>query len=263
MDSSLAAYTEKLYLADNLNDAFDAFDQEAKRLGYESVLYTHIPKALIESEFVAPPVYKVSQDFNPGYLAHYEQARFDRYDPLIRAVDAGERQMLDWWGATCKHYTNGESESSEVIATSRAYGIQSGITIPLMSGKSGIAGASFINSESGSKEGINNPNIEQLALSTRLFHSLVVANPEYKGEFLRTLLNRLSRTEKLFLARLARGRSPSEIAYELRTSERYLEQVMLKMRRRFSGVSPTESPTINRNQLLYYAGLLDILEYVD
>lgn len=263
MNPDLGVYVESLYSANSLDEAFVAFEIEAKRLGYESILYTHIPKALIESEFVVQPVYKVSDDFNPGYLKHYEDARFDRYDPLIRAVDAGENLPIDWWGDTCKHYMQEEAESSEVIQTSRSYGIRAGVTIPLLSGNSGIAGASFINSESGPNQGLNNPNFEELYIRTKLFHGLVMTQADFKGEFLRSLLNRLSEMEKRFLARLARGRSPSEIAFELNTSERYLEQVMLKMRRRFSGGSNSEAPAINRNQLLYYAGLLDILEFVD
>lgn len=261
--ASFSTFVEDLYASKTFEEAFDTFEKKAQVLGYESVLYTYIPKVLIESDFAVKPVYKVSHDYSPGFLKHYEDARFDKHDPLIRAVDAGVNEPIDWWGDVCKAFMNGERASNEVIDTSRQYGIKSGLTLPLLSGKSGIAGASFINTEPGNLNGSKNPNVADLVLCTRLFHGLVQSNACYKGEFVKTLIDALSQTEKRFLAGLARGQAPSEIAYDLKTSERYLEQVMLKIRRKFSGVSPTESPTINRNQLLYYAGLLDILEHVD
>lgn len=260
--ASFSGFVENLYASTTFEEAFDTFEKKAQVLGYESVLYTYIPKVLIESDFAVKPVYKVSEDYSPEFLKHYEDARFDRHDPLIRAVDAGVAQPIDWWGDVCKTYMQGEKNSSEVIDTSKQYGIKAGVTLPLLSGTSGIAGASFINTEKGRSNGAGNPNVGDLVLCTRLFHALVQSNACYKGEFVKTLIDALSHTEKRFLAGLARGQAPSEIAYDLKTSERYLEQVMLKIRRKFSGVSPTESPTINRNQLLYYAGLLDILEHV-
>ena len=256
-------FVQDLYSSENFQGAFKIFEKRVQRLGYESTLYTYIPKVLIETDFIVKPVYQVSDDYSPDFIKHYEDARFDKTDPLIRAVVAGVEHPIDWWGDVCKTFTHGERDSREVIETSRQYGIKSGVTIPLLSGKSGIAGASFINTESGSLQGVANPHLEELVLSTQLFHGLVQSNACYKGEFVKTLLDAMSQTEKRFLAGLARGQAPSEIAYELNTTERYLEQVMLKIRRKFSGVGPTDTPKINRNQLLYYAGLVDILEHVD
>ena len=54
---------------------------------------------------------------------------------------------------------------------------------------------------------------------------------------------------------------PCQIAADMKKSEGYLEQVLLKIRRKLSGVGKHEPPKINRNQLLYYAGLLNILEH--
>ncbi len=255
-------FVQDLYTSESFEGAFDTFEKRVQHLGYESTLYTYIPKVLIETDFVVKPVYKVSEDYCPGFIKHYEDARFDKTDPLIRAVVAGVDKPIDWWGDVCKAFTHGESASHEVIETSRQYGIKSGVTIPLMSGKSGIAGASFINTEAGRMHGVTNPHVEELMMSTQLFHGFVQSNACYKGAFVKTLLDAMSQTEKRFLAGLARGQAPSEIAYDLNTTERYLEQVMLKIRRKFSGVGPTETPKINRNQLLYYAGLMDILEHV-
>jgi hypothetical protein len=50
------------------------------------------------------------------------------------------------------------------------------------------------------------------------------------------------------------------MAKEIFRSEKYLEQVMLKIRRKVSGVNQFDKPTINRNQLMYYAGLANLIE---
>lgn len=257
------SYVESLYEADSFETAFKALENQSRQLGFESVLYTYIPKVLIESNFAVGPVYKTSDDYSPGFLKHYAEKRFDKHDPLIRAVDAGINKPIDWHGDICRSFMNDEAASAEVIETASRYGIKSGITLPLLSGKHGIAGASFINTQKSGVGSDDHSQVRLLVLSTKLFHGLVQSNPLFKGEFVKTLLESLSNTERRFLAGLARGHAPSEIAYDLKTTERYLEQVMLKIRRKFSGVGHNEPPTINRNQLLYYAGLLDILEHVD
>ncbi len=255
-------YVQDLYSAESFQTAFQAFEQRAQHLGYESSLYTYIPKVILDTGFAVEPVFQVSENYSPGFLEHYGDKRLDKSDPLIRAVEAGIDQPIDWWGDVCNTFTNGERASQDVIKISKHYGIKSGVTIPLMSGSCGIAGASFINSESSHSQSPVNPNLEQLILSTRLFHSMVQSNALFKGKFARSLLDSMSDTERQFLAGLARGYSPSEIAYELGTSPRYLEQVMLKIRRKLSGVHSTSGmPTINRNQLLYYAGLINIVEH--
>ena len=255
-------YVQDLYSADSFQTAFQAFEQRAQRLGYESALYTYIPKVILDTGFAVEPVFKVSENYSPELLEHYVDKRLDKFDPLIRAVEAGIDHPIDWWGDVSRSFTNGESASQDVMKIVRHYGIKSGVTVPLMSGSCGIAGASFINTQSNLSQGPVNPNLEKLVMSTRLFHSMVQSNALYKGEFARTLLDTMSQTERRFLAGLARGYSPGEIAYDIGTSPRYLEQVMLRIRRKLSGVNATSGmPTINRNQLLYYAGLINIVEH--
>ncbi len=64
-----------------------------------------------------------------------------------------------------------------------------------------------------------------------------------------------------YLRGLAAGKKTGQIASELGTTSGYLEQIMLKLRRKLSGVEDDETPTISRNQILYYAGLMNMLEY--
>jgi len=258
--SDFQSFASKLYDATSFEQAFEHFESEVISLGFDGVLYTYIPRMLLDCQFQARPAYHISQEFSPQYMSHYAEARFDRTDPLVKAVSDGISDPISWQGDVCKNYMAADPNSAEVIETARNYGIQNGITIPLLSGKVGIAGASVISEETRAFNKLMNSRLKTLTLCTQMFHSLVISNAPYKSEFVKPLLSSLSNTERELLVGLARGQSPGQIAHELGKSEGYLEQVMIKLRRKFSGGNSEESPLINRNQLLYYAGLLNVLE---
>lgn len=92
---------------------------------------------------------------------------------------------------------------------------------------------------------------------------LVLENAELINKLITPVFTSLNTLEINFLIGLANGKTHGEIAVELSRSEKYLEQVMLKIRRKVSGVSQDEKPTINRNQLMYYAGLFNFVENAD
>lgn len=96
-----------------------------------------------------------------------------------------------------------------------------------------------------------------------MYNNLVLADPTYLGNFLKPIFSLLNKLETRYLAGLALGKSLSEMAAEHCRSEKYLEQVMLKIRRKVSGADALDKPTINRNQLFYYAGLVNIIRQVD
>jgi hypothetical protein len=175
-------------------------------------------------------------------------------------VSRGEKGPIDWWGETCEQYKLGDKASREVIDVSRSYGIQNGLTIPLMSGEQGIAGASFISHEGSGYALLLAEKLEALTLRTKMFHSLVASNACYLSEFTKPLVNSFSRTQLRYLSALASGKKTAEIARSMGTSPGYLDQSIIKLRRKLSGTEEQDTPSINRNQLLYYAGLLNILE---
>jgi len=260
-ERQLRDYVQALYQVDGFESAFSVLENATDKLGFGGVLYTYIPKVLIDSNFTTNPVYKVSSEYSPAYLEHYTAARFDRHDPLIKAVNKGVTAPISWWGDICTSFTSNDKASKEVIATSKDYGISNGVTLPLMCGQRGISGASFITDENQKFEQLLEDKIDSLTLYTKLFHSMVTSNAVFMGQFIKPLLASLSDTEKKYLVGLASGKSPTQIAAELNRTEKYLEQVMLRIRRKLSGVGSEDTPVINRNQLLYYAGLLNILEF--
>ncbi|OED35006.1 hypothetical protein AB833_31610 [Chromatiales bacterium (ex Bugula neritina AB1)] len=259
-DEGFTQYVSSLISSNGFSEAFQLFESEVYRIGFEGVLYTYIPSALIDMQFPVKPVYEVSKNYAPEYLSHYSEARFERYDPLIKAVKSGESKPINWWGELCKQHINNSSASAEVITVSQEYGINNGLTIPLLSGRRGIAGVSFITGEKSGFDRLLQDKLEELELYSNIFHRVVAADQQFSSRFSLPLLKNLSHTELQLLKGLADGQSMAEVSTAINRSLKYLEQVMLSLRRKISGVEEGMPPGINRNQLLYYAGLLNILE---
>ncbi|MFT7214473.1 MAG: hypothetical protein ACI9XK_004741 [Granulosicoccus sp.] len=255
-------FAESLFGANDLDEAFAIFNAETRRLGFEAMLYTYIPKIIIHDEGALIPVFQVS-NISPAYLSHYKEARFDKYDPLIKAVTDGACDPIEWWGDLCKSYTSADTKGKEVMEVARDYKINNGVTLPLLSGPQGIAGASFITEDRLGFDLLLQEKLPQLQLVTNIYSNLVLANSGYIGQFITPVFASLNTLEIKFLAGLAKGKSQAEMATELSRSGKYLEQVMLKIRRKVSGVGEFAKPTINRNQLMYYVGLANLIEYAD
>lgn len=257
----LSDFVDSLFNASSFDEAFSALEKEVLSLGFDGVLYTFIPQPLIDAQFHTKPVFAVSKNYCPQYLQYYTEARYDRFDPLIQAVSDCVGEPFTWWGAVSHRYRNADSRSDEVIEASRHYGIQDGITIPLMCDSRGVAGASVISESRHGFDQLLDSRYDQLLKRINLFHTMVVAKNEFAGSFVKPLFATLSKTEIQLVSGLAAGKNQKRISADLNRSEKYLEQVMLSARRKMSGVGKHDTPTLNRNQLLYYAGLLCFLDH--
>jgi len=118
--SDFQLFVSNLYEANDFEQAFNVFESQVLKLGFDGVLYTYI------------------------------------------------------------------ADSAEVINTAKDYGINNGVTLPLLSGQSGIAGASIISEETKAFSKLLDSRIEILTLCTRLFHNMVLSNAPYKAEFSKT-----------------------------------------------------------------------------
>ena len=261
--TDLGVYAELLYQAETFEQAFTALEMQAVKLGFDATFYAYIPRLLLLSNFSAEPVFKMSENYCPGYMAHYAEAQYAKYDPLIMAVNDGHRDIIDWWGDVNQHYMKKNRKSKKVITLTRHYGIANGVTIPLLCGEKGIAATSFICQEKRFYGSLKKDNFDKLKLCSTLFHNKVLSHSDHNHYFIQPLFDTFSQTEKHFLRELALGNSPSQVSKKLNKSEKYLEQVMLKIRRKFSYVASDEPANINRNQILYHTGLLGLLESLD
>jgi len=259
MQESLHDYVDALFKAESFETAFDVYQQEVVRLGFDGVLYTIIPQVILQTRFQINPVFIVSSGYDSRFLAHYEEAQFYSDDPFIVAINDGVDQTLDWDSELSNRYIMRNSAGREIMDVARGYGMQSGLTIPLMSDERGMAGATIVSSERGGFEVLKQAAQAALEMRTTLFHNRILASPKFAAVFSRPVLDSFNTKQLGYVLGLASGLTTEDIALSLGTSVGYLEQSMLKLRRKVSGVSEFESATVNRNQIMYTAGLLNLL----
>lgn len=260
MQARLHDYVEALFKADSFQAAFDVYQQEVVSLGFDGVLYSIMPTAIIQTAFEIQPVFEVSSGFDTRFLAHYWDARFYKHDPLIQALQEGVQQTMDWDSDVCAGFITRNAASQEVMAVARTYGLANGLTVPLMNDERGLAAATVVSRESTGFASLKHSALSELEMRTSLFHNLVMARPAYTNIFSRSLLDSLNTKQLGYVLGLASGLSTEDIAFSLGTSVGYLEQSMLKLRRKVSGVGDFEPATINRNQIMYTAGLMNLLQ---
>ena len=256
----LGQFVEALYQARNIDEAFSAFEQHVFKLGFEGVLYTFIPRIILDTKSPYAPVYLVSESYSPKYLEHYMDTGFYQHDPVIKAIEKGDLTPFDWWEEVNKGKMN-KVEQGTIVTAREDYQIMHGITIPTMSDHRGIAGASFISSENDHLYGnLKATNLENLKLSTQLFHDAVLSREFLAKSFIQPFTLKLNEKEKGLLRGLSAGKNMDHIAQELGTQVKYLDKVLRRTREKFSGVGIGEEAKINRNQLIYYMGLLNLLD---
>ena len=61
---SLGEYAEKLCCASTFEESFLAFDQYANTLGFESALYSFIPRIALDNNLPKTPVFSISKNYN-------------------------------------------------------------------------------------------------------------------------------------------------------------------------------------------------------
>lgn len=261
--SDLGEFAERLFRAQSFEEAFLAFEQQVYRLGFEGVLYTFIPRIVLETNLPKNLIYRVSDTYCPAYMSHYTEAEFGRNDPIVKTIAEGNLAPLDWWIEVEKGQM--DEAGKKVIVTAREdYQVVNGLTLPLMSSARGIAGASFISSEKDRLfEKLKSNSLDRLALSTRMFHAAVQSNALHAEPFVRPFIKDLTQKEKAVLRGLAEGKPMKRIASELNTDIKYLDKVIRHVREKFSGVAVDEGTKLNRNQLLYFVGLMNLLDWLD
>jgi len=260
--SPLTDYVESLQNANTIEEGFAALDKEIIELGFDGILYTYIPEVLITSNFYRPPVYQVSEGFAPEYLEYYTDAELHKVDPMINAVKNGFQSPINWWANTGNYYSDSSTVSKEVVDASRSYGIVNGFTLPLMSDGRGIAGASLISMEKQGFVQLTEKSFRLAELRIKLYHNTVLASSTFSNEFMKPVLNSLSNTQMGYLLGIIEGENTKKIAVDLKTTRAFLDQSMRKMRQRFSGVSELETPSLDKNQLLYYFGAANIADCI-
>lgn len=245
-------FLRQLYATKTFDSAFDVYDKQAQDLGFEGMTYAFAPKLYLDADMPVMPILKISDSRSPAFIKHYIDADFEKDDFTIKAIIQGRKSKLDWWEEDKKGILN--SPQRKIIITAKEdYKIHNGITIPTMNNSRGSAGSSVISSEkNGCYQKLVTGNFQTLEACAQVFHEHVMSNSHMLLYFLSPILNQLTKTEKQILPYLASGEAMKSINLPATSSQKYAERLVTRIRKKFGN--------INRGQLIYYIGLLQILD---
>jgi hypothetical protein len=238
-------------MSGDFDSAFQQLTEEVIELGYDGVLYSFYPKPLYVAKDIQPMLH-FSDAFAP-FVEHYINNDFGNRDFVLRLAMRGRRKPIDWW-----HEINaGNVYPEEVGVTEIArelFGIQQGLSIPVLSGIYAIAGISVVSKNKDSEyfATLKGETAKDLEILAKEYHAKVLLMKEELQFFIRPLLENLDVTRKEVLKHLILGKPLKSIGGDI--SEKYAEQVLMKIRRDFGGIS--------RNELLYILGMMNMYEYL-
>lgn len=259
MQETLHDFVASLFEADSLEEAFDHYQKEVTRFGFDGVVYGIIPRPILQSQFQIRPVYQVSAGFGSEFMHDYWQSELYKSDPFLDALQAGVEDPLDWNSKQSEPFVQRSGATRAMFEATKDHGLNDGLLIPLMSDERGVAGTTVVCRNSADYAWACRHTLSPLRMRARLFHNLVLSRPEYSHAFAEPLLEAFNEKQLGYVVGLSSGLSTGDVAWSLGTSVGYLEQTMLKLRKKLSGVGEFEQARINRNQVLYTAGTLNLM----
>lgn len=243
-----------LFQATTLDEAFAAYERQMQALGVESVMYTFVPQIYLDAHLSIVPLFKTSGSYSPSFLKHYQEAGFEQHDFTVKKILQGESQLIDWWGESRKRDLS-KPEQNIIITAREDYGIRNGMTIPLQSGI-GVGGISCISADKDATyQRLLQERAEALFCCAQLFHAHVMTRPQLNAFFMTALLEKLSVKERRLLPFLITGLPMKTLPDHLPgISAKYGEKLLENILRKLGG--------INKAQLIYYIGLLQLLNHL-
>lgn len=250
-DLVLLDFLDRIQSAETLDAKFEVFESVLINLGFENVSYTFVPEVLTQLLTSVAPVFKLSKDYNADFIDHYTQANFGGHDFTIRNILDGEKKPIVWWDYERDKRLN--PNEREIIEVARQdYGMTNGVTISAYCDRRSMAGVSLTNADK--PDSFNLLLQERLKLVqhlSQLFNDQILRKSDYQAMFLSPILNQMNQTELSVLMGLAQGSNIKKIADELKRSEKYINNTVIRSLK-------TKLNCASRDQLMFVAGKLQI-----
>jgi DNA-binding CsgD family transcriptional regulator len=245
-------FVQKLYESELPEEKFLILEKEVALSGFDGVLYTFIPKLSRLTDSLQP-VFQFSKSYT-DLITNYQKNDFSRHDFLIRLVEEGKLDIIDWWSEAERINLTAEEEKVNKVAKEE-FGITKGITFPTLSNDMGYAGISIISF----KQDFSDITIEASVLNhlkscSRMYHDHSMIHQDARYEFILPILNTLTPKKKLLIKYLISGKPMKNIADEADITTRYADKLLSELRKQFGNIS--------KNELIYLLGLLNISEYL-
>ncbi|MGB1237293.1 MAG: autoinducer binding domain-containing protein [Pseudomonadales bacterium] len=244
-------YIVELDRSETVEACFDALSGGAQKLGFQGIVYTSIAMGLKPLEDHGPLFFR-SEGFDANFLAHYEAENFAEHDYTIKRILEDNLASSHWQ----KEIAAGcllADEQRVIDVAKYDYGINNGLSIPLLKNAYHMAGSSVVSEEEDLQfDKLLEERLEPLQAMIRLFHNKTYADIGLRKALYLPLLQSLSEVEKLVLRYSVSGLPLKMIEQATGMSASYAGNVRAALFRKL-GVS-------NVAQLSYIAGLHRILE---
>ncbi len=242
-------YFFDMFATKTIDEAFKVYERQVENLGFYGAGYGIAPILYIKSGLSVRSVFKVSEERDSKFLQHYQEANFEQDDFTVNRLRKGENKVMDWW----KVERQGQLSQAEkhVITVARDdYGVQNGITIPLMNNAYGIAAASvWCKEKNGRYTKLLKENYQSLIICTQAFHKHVMTTSRMHHYFLSSVLNRLTEKEKYVIRHLVSGAPMKNIQH---ITSAYAEKLVKTLKIKFGDIRTQE--------LIYHTGVLMLLD---
>jgi len=239
-----------LYDTDCIDEKFAILEQVVKDAGFDAILYTFIPK--LSRLINLQPVFRFSNGY-AQFIEHYHKNNFSKHDFLLRLLEEGITDPVDWWEkAALMDLTE---EEKHVNNTARhKFGITKGLGFPTLGSNLGLAGVSIISFKKEDENRQIEPEIiNSLHKNSRIYHDHMMVHQDDRYSFILPLLDSLTPKKKIVIKHLISGQ-PMKNIEDQGVTERYGEKLLLELRKSFGDIT--------KNELIYLLGLLNITEYL-
>ncbi|KAG1694755.1 putative chromatin-remodeling complex ATPase chain [Nymphon striatum] len=170
-------------------------ETEIKQSGFDGALYTFIPK-LTRLSNTLEPVFQHSQSYD-DFMSHYMENNHSRHDFVIRLVEEGKTDIIDWWHEAEKIELSPKEKHVNHIAKEE-YGITKGISFPTLSNDLGFAGVSIISfNKNFTNKTIESETLDYLQKCARQYHDHAMIHQDARYSFILPILKTLTPKKSL------------------------------------------------------------------
>ena len=233
---------------------FDELDQKIKNLGFDGVIYSFYPKTFHKNQDFQP-IIQFSESYAP-FVEHYIKQNYGNRDFVLRLAFRGSRKFIDWWEEINKGVV--KKDEQEVTYDARDnFGIQNGLTIPILKGADAIAGISVIsfNPSLETFQNLKAETLEQLIIYADEYHAKILSSNDQICYFFESIVENFDLPKKQVLKHVLLGKSfknIDETAPDI--SPKYAEKILANIRKEFGNI---KTP-----QLIYLLGRMDAEKYL-
>jgi hypothetical protein len=237
-------------MGDAFGIEFQHLTESVADLGFDGVVYSFYPKPSYVNEKIQPMLH-FSEAFAP-FVDHYMNHDYWKRDFVLRLAMKGRRKPIDWW-----HEINAGNVSADEQTVTReareVFSIRQGLSVPVLSGEYAIAGISVMSKNEDPEHfaQLIDDGLKDLEKLATRYHGKILLTKEEIQFFIRPLLESLNDTKKTVLKHLIIGQPLKTIEG---VKERYAEQVVMKIRKDFGGITT--------NELLYILGMMNFNDFL-